>query len=74
MVKSNSIGFLLDPTQQYTSVLFGKAPIELLLENELVSSHCAAYSGVAGMCISKWCMLLHHTLVNKDLLLGTVHA
>ena len=46
-VKSKTIAFLLDLTQQYTLVLFAKIPRELLLEKELLSGHYAAYSEVA---------------------------
>ena len=38
MVKSKTIGFLLDQTQQYTTVLFAKTPRELLPEKELLSA------------------------------------
>ena len=48
-VKSKTIEFYLDRTQQYTPVLFAKTPRELLSEKELLSSHYAAYSEVAGM-------------------------
>ena len=34
-VKSKTVGFLIDQTQQYTLVLFGKIPLELLLKNDL---------------------------------------
>ena len=54
-VKSKTIGFLLDLTQQYTLVLFTKTPCELLLEKELLSGHYAAYSKVAGTCYTTWC-------------------
>ena len=54
-VKSKTIGFLLDWTQQYTPVLFTKTPRELLPEKELLSGHYAAYSEVAGPCYTKWC-------------------
>ena len=47
MVKSKTIGFLLDLTQQYTPVLFTKTPCELLPEKELLSGHYAACSEVA---------------------------
>ena len=46
-VKSKTIGFLLDLTQQYTPVLFAKTPCELLPEKELLSGHYVAYSEVA---------------------------
>ena len=49
-VKSKTIGFLLDRTQQYTPVLVAKTPRELLPEKELLSGHYAAYSAVAGTC------------------------
>ena len=55
-VKSKTIGFLLDLTQQYTPVLFAKTPRELLLEKELLSGHYAAYSEVAGTCYTTRCM------------------
>ena len=48
MVKSKTIGFLLDLTQQYTQVLFTKTPRQLLPEKELLSSHYVAYSEVAA--------------------------
>ena len=41
-VKSNTIGFILDLTQQYTPVLYAKTPRELLPEKELLSGNCAA--------------------------------
>ena len=47
-VKSKTIGFLLDVTQQYTTVLFTKTPRALLPEKELLSSHYVAYSEVAA--------------------------
>ena len=47
-VKSKTIGFLLDLTQQYTPVLFAKTPRKLLPEKELLSGHYAAYSEVAA--------------------------
>ena len=47
-MKSKTIGFILDLTQQYTPVLFPKTPRELLPEKELLSSHYAAYSDVAA--------------------------
>ena len=47
MVKSKTIGFLLDLTQQHTPVLFAKT-LELLPEKELLSGHYAAYSEVAA--------------------------
>ena len=50
MVKSKTIGFLLDLIQQYTPVLFAKTPRELLLEKELLSGHYVAYLEVAGTC------------------------
>ena len=49
MVKSKTIGFLLDLTQQYSPVLFAKTPHELLPEKELLSSHYAAYFEVAAL-------------------------
>ena len=45
-VKSKTIGFLLDRTQEYTPVLVAKTPRELLPEKELLSGHYAAYSEV----------------------------
>ena len=48
MVKSKTIGFLLDLTHQYTPVLFAKTPRELLPEKELLSGHYGAYSEVAA--------------------------
>ena len=43
-VKSKIIGFLLDQTQQYTPVHFGKNPRELLPEKvQLTCGHYAAY-------------------------------
>ena len=54
-MKSKTIGFLLDLTQLYTSVLFGIILIELLPENELLNSHYAAYSRVAGTCFPTLC-------------------
>ena len=42
MVKSKTIGFLLDQTHQYTSVHFGKSSRELLPEKVQLSSHYAA--------------------------------
>ena len=47
-VKSKTIGFLLNLTQQYTPVLFAKTPRELLQEKELLSGHYMAYSEVAA--------------------------
>ena len=47
-VKSKTIGFLLDLTQQYIPVVFAKTPRELLPEKELLSGHYAAYSEVAA--------------------------
>ena len=38
-VKSKTIGFLLDRTQQYTPVHFGKSPCELLPEKVQLSDH-----------------------------------
>ena len=49
MVKFKTIGFLLDRTENYTPVLFGKLPHELLLEKTLLSSLYAAYLEVASM-------------------------
>ena len=54
MVKSKTIGFLLDRTQQFTPVLVAKTH-ELLPENELLSGHYAAYSEVAGTCYTATC-------------------
>ena len=54
-VKSKTIGFLLDRTQQYTPVLVAKTPRELLPEKELLSGHYAAYSEVAGTCYTTTC-------------------
>ena len=48
MVKSKTIGLLLDLTQQYTPVLFAKTSHELLPEKELLSGHYAAYSEVGA--------------------------
>ena len=48
MVKSKTIGFLLDLTQQYTPVLFAKTPRELPLEKELLSGHYVVYSEVGA--------------------------
>ena len=53
------IEFFLDWTQQYTSVPFGKIPIELLLENELLSGHYVAFGRVAGMCFPTRCTWLY---------------
>ena len=47
MMKSKTIGFLLNLTLQYSPVLFTKTPRELLPEKELLSGHYAAYSEVA---------------------------
>ena len=60
MVKSNTIGFLLDLIQQYTPVLFAKTPRELLPEKELLSGHYAAYSEVASTCYTTRCTWLHY--------------
>ena len=38
-VKSKTIGFVLNQTQQYTPVYFRKSPRELLSEKEQLSSH-----------------------------------
>ena len=54
-VKSKTIGFLLDRTQQYTPVLVAKTPRELLPEKELLSGHYAAHSEVAGTCYTTTC-------------------
>ena len=54
-VKSKTIGFLLDRTQQYTPVLVAKTPCELLPEKELLSGHYAAYAEVAGTCYTTTC-------------------
>ena len=55
VVLSKTIGFLLNRTQQYTPVLlFRKIPTELLPENELLSSHYAAYTRVTDMCYPTW--------------------
>ena len=48
MVKSKTIAFLLDLTQQYTPVLFTKTPRELPQGKELLSGHYVAYSEVAA--------------------------
>ena len=47
-MKSKTIGFLLDLTQQYTPVLFAKTSRELLPEKELLSGHYVAYYEVAA--------------------------
>ena len=57
MVKSKTIGFLLDWTQQYTPVLFWQILHELLPEKELLSSH---YSQVADTCYPTRCTWLHN--------------
>ena len=49
-VKSKTMEFLHDLTQQYTPVHFGKSPRELLPEKEQLSGHHAAYFEVAGTC------------------------
>lgn len=58
MVKLKTIGFLPDRTQQYTPVLFGETPHELLPEKEkdLLSGHYATYFEVAGMFYTTRCM------------------
>ena len=45
-VKSKTIGFPLDRTQQCTPVLVAKTPRELLPEKELLSGHYATHSEV----------------------------
>ena len=58
--KTKTIGFLLDPTQQYAKILFNKFPLELLLsENKLQSEHWATYSEVACTCFPTQCMWLY---------------
>ena len=49
-VKSKTIGFLLDRTQEYTPVHFGKSPRELLPEKVQLSGHYAAYFEIDGTC------------------------
>ena len=55
MVKSKTIAFFHDRTQQYTPVLVAKTPHELLPEKELLSGHYAAYSEIAGI-RPFWCL------------------
>jgi len=49
-VKSKTIGFLLDRTQEDTPVHFGKSPRELLPEKVQLSGHYAAYFEIDGTC------------------------
>ena len=55
MVKSKTIGFLLDRSQQYTPLFVTKTPRELLPDKELLSCHYVAYSEVAGTCYTTTC-------------------
>ena len=60
MVKSKTIGFLLDWTQKYTPIIFWGIPHELFPEKELPSGHYVAYSRVAGTCYPARCTWLNY--------------
>ena len=60
MVKSKTIRFLRNGTQQYTQVPFQKIPYELLLEKELLSDLYVAYYDIATMYYHTQCMRLHY--------------